>query len=188
MGNAEDKGICARVCTQLDECTHWSFGEQEGATKCFFRKSDAGRETADGWHSAAKGCAPPAVSDAHLARAASNALRVCDTGKNDACPDMARAIQTWKFAIKNMKKAAEGKVDANTVQYITQIASDTEAFAAQMSEENFPVISGNNRQVFNVMQGWLDSQPAVQVDPNDNSLPNPAMGKLCGPNSCYERV
>merc|ERR1711879_418279 len=86
------------------------------------------------------------------------------------------------------EEGSRGKVDANTMQYITQIASDTEAFAAQMSEENFPVISGNNRQVFNVMQGWLDGQPVAQVDPNDNSLPNPAMGKLCGPNSCYERV
>ena len=87
------------------------------------------------------------LSDAHLARTAGKALAPCDTGKNDACPDMARAITTWKFAIKHLKKAADGKVDANTLQYITQIASDTEAFAAQMSEENFPVISGNNRQV-----------------------------------------
>jgi hypothetical protein len=99
---------------------------------------------------------------------------------------MARAITTWKFAIKHLKKAAEGKIDANTLQYLTQIAGDTEAFAAQMSEENFPVIVANNRQVFNVMKGWLDSQPTTQVDPNDASLPNPAMGKMCGPNSCFE--
>jgi hypothetical protein len=186
--NAEDKGICARLCSQLDECTHWSFGEQEGATKCFFRKSDAGRESADGWHSAAKGCAPAALSDANLAKSASEALRACDGGKGDACPDMARAITTWKFAIKHLKKAADGKVDANTIQYITQIGSDTDAFSAQMSEENFPVIASNNRQVFNVMQSWMDQQPVIRTDPNDASLPNPALGKLCGPNSCYERV
>jgi hypothetical protein len=186
--NAEDKGICARVCAQTDECTHWTFGEQDGATKCFFRKSDAGREGADGWHAAAKGCAPPPINDAHLARAASKALHVCDAGKSDACPDMAKAMKTWTFAIKHLKKATEGRVDANTLQYITQIAGDTDAFAAQMSEENFPVISANNRQVFNVMQSWMDQQPASPIDPNDPSLPNPAKGMLCGPQSCYERV
>jgi len=156
--------------------------------KCFFRKSDAGRETAEGWFSSAKSCAPPALPDSFIARQASNALRVCDAGKSDACPDMARAITTWKFAIKHMKKAADGKVDANTLQYITQVASDTEAFASQMSEENFPVISGNNRQVFNVLEGWLNAQPSAAFDPNDKSLPNPVLGKLCGPNSCLERV
>jgi len=186
--NAEDAGICARTCASVDECTHWSHGEQEGAKKCFFRKSDAGRENMDGFQAAGKSCAPPAVSDVMVAKAASQALRVCDAGKNDACPDMARAITTWKFAIKHLHRAIEGKVDANTAQYVSQIASDTEAFASQMSEENFPVIAGNNRQVFNVLDGWINSQPTALVDTTDASLPNPMMGKLCGPNSCYERV
>jgi len=186
--NADDKGICARACAATDECTHYSFGEQEGATKCFFRKSDAGRETADGWFSAPKSCAPPALPDFYLARTASEALRVCDTGKNDRCPDMARAITTWKFAIKHLKKAGEGKLDANTMQYASQIGSDTDAFASQMSEENFPVIVGNNRQVFNVLDQWLSSQVAPRVDMSDPSLPNPVRGQLCGPNSCLEKV
>merc|ERR1712176_1177698 len=157
--NADDRGICARTCSAVEECTHWSFGEQEGTTKCFFRKSDAGRETADGWLSGAKTCAPPAIPDSFIATKASETLRVCDAGKNDACPDMARAITTWKFAIKHLKRAVEGKVDANTAQYVSQIMSDTEAFASQMSEENFPVIAGNNRQVFNVLAAWLADQP-----------------------------
>merc|ERR1712007_185419 len=123
-----------------------------------------------------------------IAKETSAALRVCDGGKGDACPDMARAITTWKFAIKHLQSAAEGKVDANTMQYINQVASDTEAFSSQMSEENFPVIIGNNRQVFNVMEAWMASQPAIPVDLSDASLPNPLLGKLCGPNSCYERV
>jgi len=186
--NSEDKGICARTCSAVEECTHWAWGEQDGAMKCFFRKSDAGRETAEGWHSAAKSCAPPAIPDSQLAKAAGETLRACDAGKNEACPDMARAITTWKFAIKHLKKAAEGKTDANTVQYVTQIASDTDAFASQMSEENFPVIAGNNRQVFNVLQSWMDTQPAIPVDKNDGSLPNVMKGILCGPNSCYEKV
>lgn len=186
--NADDHGICARTCASIDDCTHWTFGEQDGTKKCFFRKSDAGRENAEGWTSAAKSCAPSAIPDSQVAKSASGALRPCDAGKSDACPDMARAITTWKYAIKHLKKAADGKVDANTIQYLNQIASDTEAFSSQMSEENFPVIVGNNRQVFNVMEGWLSSQPEVAVDPNDVSLPNPLMGKLCGPNSCFERV
>merc|ERR1712176_691687 len=72
--NADDRGICARTCSAVEECTHWSFGEQEGTTKCFFRKSDAGRETADGWLSAAKSCAPPAIPDSFIATKASETL------------------------------------------------------------------------------------------------------------------
>lgn len=184
--NAEDKGICARACHSIEECTHWTHGEQEGAMKCFFRKSDAGRETAEGWHAAPKTCAPPAVPDSAMAKAASEVLRACDAGKNEGCPDMAKAITTWKFAIKHLKKGAEGKVDANTLQYITQVASDTDAFASQMSEENFPIIVGNNRQVFNVLDAWMSSQPAYKADTTDKSLPNVMHGKLCGPNSCFE--
>merc|ERR1719191_1477574 len=67
--NAVDKGICARACASVDECTHWTFGEQEGATKCFFRKSDAGREGADGFASAAKACAPTLLPPAQVAKA-----------------------------------------------------------------------------------------------------------------------
>merc|ERR1719183_3362541 len=56
--NAEDRGICARACSAINECTHWTYGEQEGATKCFLRKSDGGREQAEGWLAGAKDCAP----------------------------------------------------------------------------------------------------------------------------------
>ena len=57
---AADPGVCARLCSELDECTHWSYGEQDddlrgGALmmKCFLRKSDEGREGAAGWLSGA---------------------------------------------------------------------------------------------------------------------------------------
>merc|ERR1711879_438956 len=103
---------------------------------------------------------------------------------------MARAVSTWKFAITNLRKAVDGQVDFNdrSLQYLEQIASDTEAFASQMSEENFPVIAGNNRQVFNMMAAWMQEQSGIAVNPSDTSLPNPVLGKLCGPNSCYERL
>jgi hypothetical protein len=101
---------------------------------------------------------------------------------------MARAMNTWKFAIANLKDAAGGQLDENTQQYITQVQGDSDAFLAQMSEENFPVIVGNNRQVFNALAGWLASTPRAQIDPNDASLPNPLRGKLCGPNSCYDEL
>jgi len=186
--NAEDKGICARACAQIDECTHWSFGEQEGATKCFVRKSDGGREEAEGWASAAKSCAPGNLPDAFVALTAANLpeMMACDAGKSDQCPDMARAVTTWRFAIKHLQKATDGALDAGTMQYVNQVASDTDAFAAQMSEENFPVVVGNNRQVFMALRGWMDSQPKADVDPNDASLPNPLRGKLCGASSCFE--
>jgi len=186
--NAEDKGICARACAQIDECTHWSFGEQEGAMKCFLRKSDGGREESEGFASASKSCAPGNLPDAFVALTAANLpeMLACDAGKSDQCPDMARAVTTWRFAIKHLQKATEGALDAGTSQYVSQIGSDTDAFAAQMSEENFPVVVGNNRQVFLALRGWMESQPQADVDPNDASLPNPMRGKLCGATSCFE--
>lgn len=186
--NAVDMGICARMCAQSDECTHWTFGEQDGANKCFFRKSDAGQEAAEGWSSAPKGCQPTVVPDALLAAKAAELLLPCDGGKSDACPDMARAVTTWKFAIKHLKRAGEGKLDANTMGFVTQVAGDTDAFAAQMSEENFPVVAANNRQVFQALGAWLSSQGVAPVNPADASLPSPLRGNLCGPSHCYEEL
>jgi len=112
-------------------------------------------------------------------------LRRCDAGLSDACPDMARAVNTWQYAIRNLKKAAAPKLDAGTMQYITQIEADTNAFAAQMSDQNFPLIMSNNRQVFNALQSWMDNQPKVDVDVMDSSLPLPVRGSFCGPVACY---
>lgn len=186
--NAEDQGICARACASIKECTHWTFGEQEGAMKCFLRKSDSAREQAEGWLSGAKVCSPPELPEGFLALVAANLpdLQACDKGRSSACPDMTKAIRTWRFAISNLKLAAEGVMDANTMQYVNQVAADTEAFASQMNEEMFPLVMGNNREVFNALQGWLLSQPQANVDPNDASLPNPLRGRLCGITSCYD--
>jgi len=186
--NAIDKGVCARACGSINECTHWTFGEQDGAMKCFLRKSDGGREEANGFVAGTKGCAPMPIPDAFLALTASELpeLQACDAGKSDQCPDMAKAIQTWRFAIAGLKRATEGQLDENTMQYVNQISSDTDAFAAQMSEENFPVVIGNSRQVFSALRGWLAGQPRMNADQMDASLPNPLRGKLCGANSCYE--
>jgi len=186
--DAADMGVCARACSKTPECTHWSYGEQGGANKCFFRKSDGGRENSEGFVSSSKSCAPAELPDAMLAAKAAELLLVCDAGKSDVCPDMARAVTTWKFAIKHLKQATDGSLDANTQQYITQVGTDTDAFAAQMSEENFPVIAGNNRQVFQALAGWMSSQPTAAVDPNDMSVPNVMRGLLCGPSTCYEKV
>lgn len=187
--DATDMGMCARVCAKIPECTHWTFGDQGDTKKCFFRKSDGGREMAEGWSAAPKGCAPPELPDAMVAHKTSELLTVCDAGKSAACPDMARAMTTWKFAIKHLMQATDGKIDANTQQYISQISTDTDAFTAQMSEENFPVIVGNNRQVFLALGSWLATQAGgVPIDPNDASLPNPLRGELCGPSTCFEKV
>lgn len=186
--NTGDQGLCARACSQVAECEFWSYGEQEGAGKCFLRKSDGGREETDGFTSGAKSCAPADLPPAFVAYSTADleALRNCDGGKSEQCPDLARAVQTWRYAISHLQKATEGQLDENTLQYVNQIHQDTEAFAAQMNEENFPVVVGNNRQVFNALWGWLQSQPQAQVDQNDASLAHPLRGQLCGPRSCYE--
>lgn len=185
---SDNPTLCARTCAELVECTHWTFGEQDGAKKCFFRKSDGGRENLEGWSAGTKGCSPAAVPESFQALKAGEVLRKCDAGLSDACPDMARAVNTWQYAIKNLKKAASQKLDAGTMQYVTQIEADTNAFAAQMSDQNFPLIMANNRQVFNALQSWMDNQPQVPVDPNDPSLPLPVRGGFCGPVACYGSV
>lgn len=49
---------CATVCHTLPECSHWSYGTEEGMTKCWFRSSDAHLEDAEGYSSGAKDCTP----------------------------------------------------------------------------------------------------------------------------------
>ncbi|CAE7685021.1 Tbc1d10b [Symbiodinium sp. CCMP2592] len=160
---ADSPVLCARTCSELGDCTHWTFGEQDGAQKCFFRKSDGGREVLEGWSSGTKACAPPSLPEAFQALKAADLLKRCDAGLSDACPDMAKAVNTWQFAIRNLKKAAGSKLDAGTLQYVNQIEADTTAFAAQMSDQNFPLIMANNRQVFQALQSWMESQPKASV-------------------------
>lgn len=185
--HSQDPGVCARACLLLEECTHWSYGPQDDRTSCFLRKSDAGWEAADGFFSAPKACAPPDLPNAWLAvnTAYMDALTVCDAGVSPDCPDMARALTTWRFAIAALQRATKGILEPNAYKYVQTVADDTEAFVRQMSHENFPVIVANNRIVFDTLQGWLRQQPQGQASPDDLSLPAPLHGKLCGPSSCF---
>lgn len=54
---------CAALCSQIPECKFWSFGEEEGETKCWLRASDAGKEALTGAISGNKECAPPEYPD-----------------------------------------------------------------------------------------------------------------------------
>lgn len=193
--NAKDRGICARLCAELEECTHWSFGMQDGATKCFLRKSDEGRQKAPGWESGVKACAPPPLPNAFaaLATADSEGLVACNGGKSEACPDALPAINTWRFAIKHLTQAVEGRVDENTLNHVNQIAKDSENLANSINAEfrpsdaDFPRVVYNNRLIFNSLKGWLVTLPRVELNATDGSLPTPLRtGKLCGPTSCYD--
>jgi len=58
---------CAQTCYALSECTHYSFGNENGVKKCWLRKGDGGREALDGAQSGSRHCAPEdafAMSDA----------------------------------------------------------------------------------------------------------------------------
>jgi len=186
--NSREAGVCARACSEIQECTHWSFGSQDGTTSCFLRKSDGGRENADDFVSAAKACAPPDIPDAWLAMLTSDlpGLKVCDAGKSEICPDIARAMNTWRFAIAALKRATDGVLDPASMKYVKHIAENTDAFMLQISAENFPVIAGNNRQVFEALRPWMSEQPVGDVDASDLSLPAPLRGELCSASSCFE--
>lgn len=195
--DADDPGICARLCGQLDECTHWTFGKQDGSTKCFLRKSDAGREQLLGWSAGAKACVPARLPHgfAALKVADSPGVKACDEGKNeDTCPDTLAAINTWIYAIDHLKKAAEGRVDAATMQHVNQIGIDSRNLVVSMTGEyrpsdlDFPRVVFNNRLIFDNLKSWLQQFPTVELREEDLSLPNPLRtGKLCGKRSCYEK-
>eukprot|EP00931_Biecheleriopsis_adriatica_P063286 TRINITY_DN38285_c0_g1_i1.p1 TRINITY_DN38285_c0_g1~~TRINITY_DN38285_c0_g1_i1.p1 ORF type:complete len:314 (-),score=64.69 TRINITY_DN38285_c0_g1_i1:34-939(-) len=180
---AVDSGICARACAAVEECTHWTYGMQDGAQKCFLRKSDAGRRQAHGWVSGAKACGPPRLPLAFVAlkTAWSPALMV------------AAAINTWIFAIDHLKRAFAGRVDADTMHHIEQIGKDSENFKVGLtaeyrpSDKDFPRMVYNNRLIFNHLHATLTQQPAVDLSEADASLPTPLrFGRLCGKSSCYD--
>jgi len=50
---------CAKTCMAVEECTHWTFGDEDGTTKCWIRNGDGGRETKAGFKAGSKFCAPP---------------------------------------------------------------------------------------------------------------------------------
>ncbi|CAE8586997.1 unnamed protein product [Polarella glacialis] len=194
--NAEDPSLCARVCAQVEACEHWTFGTQDGVTKCFLRKSDDARQSVGGWVSGAKSCAPPPIPGAQLALATvqSAGIMACDKGKGPECPDLGAAINTWIFAIQHLQKATAGMVDEGTLSHILGIAEDSKNFQAGLTAEYRPTDKDygrmvyNNRMIFNHLTTWLEAQPKVELDPSDSSVPNPLRtGQLCGKASCFEK-
>mmetsp|Transcript_92125 Transcript_92125/g.298266 ORF Transcript_92125/g.298266 Transcript_92125/m.298266 type:complete len:320 (-) Transcript_92125:53-1012(-) len=192
--HAEDPSLCARSCAETEECTHWTFGEQEGGPSCFLRRSDDGRERVRGWSAGEQACAPPQLPDAFAAMAIADSpsLRACDSGKGEGCPDVAAAINTWLLAIRHLKRAVEGRVDEQTMGHVRGISEDSAAFRAQLdgsyrpSDADFPRMVYNNRMVFDALHSWLDAQPKAELKAADASLPKPLRtGELCGKVSCY---
>lgn len=172
--HSEDPGICARACWQVKECTHWSFGDGS----CFLRKAAGGLETSESFASGDKGCAPPALPDAWLARQVSKIPALeCEDG---GC-DMMRAANTWSFAFDALRRA--GKMDQQMDVIVKQLAEDTDRFLRDLHEENFLPVVANNRMFFDMIDGWLAGQPV----PKDLTwaLPRPINGELCGPSACY---
>uniref|UniRef100_A0A7S1PRJ8 Apple domain-containing protein n=1 Tax=Alexandrium catenella TaxID=2925 RepID=A0A7S1PRJ8_ALECA len=192
---AADLGVCGRACSELEECTHWSFGYQDGMTKCFLRKSDGGRETLMGSFSGGKACAPAPLPAAFvaLATAESPGVRACDGGKTEKCRDVHAAVTTWRFAISFLKKAVEGRVDEGTWGTIEQIGRDSDNLLASItgeyrpSDADFDRVVFNNRLIFNSLRDWLDQFPKAELSTADATLPLPLRyGRLCGKQSCYE--
>lgn len=195
--DVEDRTVCALLCAEVEECTHWSFGPQDGVLKCFLRKSDGGREAASGWSSGAKSCTPEAISNgfAALAIADLEALKACDSGKSETCPDLMAAVNTWKLAFKYLKKGIHNRVDAETLRMTNQISADsaniaqsiTGAYRPSVNPPDYPRTAYNNRLVIDSLRDFLNMFPKAELSENDYSLPVPLrFGKLCGRTSCYE--
>eukprot|EP00929_Paragymnodinium_shiwhaense_P033346 TRINITY_DN18322_c0_g1_i1.p1 TRINITY_DN18322_c0_g1~~TRINITY_DN18322_c0_g1_i1.p1 ORF type:complete len:346 (+),score=63.03 TRINITY_DN18322_c0_g1_i1:101-1138(+) len=198
---AEDPGICARACADIDECTHWTFGFQDKAKKCFLRKSDGGRENLAGWSAGGKACAPRAFPPPFIALKVhdSPGLAACDKGKGPECPDLLAAAKTWIYATQNLKLATVNRVDAATFSHVDNIDRDSRAFIERAtgefrpSEEDYPRVLYNNRLIFRELRQWIEHMARAQhhdaqLSASDMSLPNPLRtGQLCvRSGSCYE--
>jgi hypothetical protein len=96
-------------------------------------------------------------------------------------------VHTWKFAVDRLQEAARDQLDDTAMQWVNLITEDTNALSMQeITDEGYEIVSSNNRQVFSMLQGWLESRGTVQFSPDDTSLPNPLRGELCGTSSCFE--
>ncbi|CAE7350306.1 unnamed protein product [Symbiodinium natans] len=192
---AVDASVCSRACSEVEECSHWTFGQQYGVKTCFLRKSDAGRAFLPHWISGTADCAPARLPHGWVAlrTAKCEALRACDAGKGEHCPDVEAAMNTWMFAIDHLKHAFKGRVDQDTWSHIERIGTESANFRAGLhseyrpSDKDFPRIVYNNRLIFNHLEEALSSQPQGEAREEDASLPNPLrFGKLCGKTSCFE--
>ena len=48
--------VCGYVCSKVNECSWWSYGEEEGEKKCWLRTHDGGRERSGAHVSGHKSC------------------------------------------------------------------------------------------------------------------------------------
>lgn len=142
--------------------------------------------------SPAQGSPPPptSVSPAQAALAVLDLapLQACDEGiVGGACPDLHRAMRTWDFGIKQLTAATEG-TNTNIAGYLEQISADAEQFLspagmevpADQAAEMYRIGAQNNRQVFEAVRAFLQSQPQTELSQLDASLPRPVRGLLCG--------
>ncbi|CAK0848876.1 unnamed protein product [Prorocentrum cordatum] len=176
---AADPGVCARRCAE------------DGALRCFLRRSDGGRQWAKGWSAGTKACAPAPLPDAHAA------LAVRARASRPATGARARAVRTcsrrcargcWRSGTSSARLAGawtRSRCSTSTrlppIHPIWWITGDY-----RPSDADFPRVVFNNRLIFNSLRDWLDSQAKAELGEQDLSLPVPLRtGGLCG-GSCYE--
>lgn len=95
-----------------------------------------------------------------LAALDSAELRACDDGK---CANLKDAMGTWRRAIDSLSAAMDGDDRmAQMVGYVEQISGDVHGLEkvdqptdSDEFKETYAAISGNNRQVFEAMRGYL---------------------------------
>jgi len=196
--DAADRAVCARLCAELEGCTYWTFGPQEGVLKCFLRKSDAARQQAPAWSSGSKACVPSRIPPAFAALTIANneALKACDAGKSETCPDVLMAVNTWRLMFKFLNAATHNRVDGETISQIERIQQESWNVAAAITGDYRPSESPpdfgrtvyNNRLVINSLRDWLEAHPKAEFRAGDHSLPSPLRtGKLCGRTPCFCR-
>lgn len=188
---------CATACAQVGGCEFWTF--EYAISKCFLRRSDAGREAAPGFVSGSRSCLPADragdAGAAHLAvpfakaalwAAGLPALRPCDGGVGSpGCDNPYLAMGVWRYATNNLRLAVRGLPEAevqrhkSTLGYIRQIGADIAGFYRSPTAESFQTAVSNCRAVFEALAGWLSAAPPTQLAFPLGGAPAPA-SKLAG--------
>jgi len=110
---------CARVCSQVDSCQWWTWGDEDGAKKCWIRSGRHGREKRYGFSSGPRSCSESAGNGSIVVDNATASSGTSPADKAVPSSDRRRASDS-----KAAPMAAEEVVSKTTVAGKTASRSD----------------------------------------------------------------
>jgi len=102
-------------------------------------------------------------------------LALCSTGINEKCPpdtnhggpNPLSAVNTWNYALNNLRvalKHADAPVEPRILEVIAELQQEIQSFLAMPALDRFGPIMQTAQSVFDAVGPWLREQPPVQVN------------------------